>query len=147
MFNFIGTDTNTELMIVYSLVGLIIVLIIIVLLIDHFGKKKEKDRLDSKRVIKNLKKIQKEQMWERIGTKLEKGSIILMHNGTENTANSLDMLLTNIENKGYKDGKGGRGKLILETKIMIPKNPSEKEMKLFKEFNELSNFNPRNIEI
>ena len=52
-----------------------------------------------------------------------------------------------IENKGYKDGKGGRGKLILETKIMIPKNPSEKEMKLFKEFNELSNFNPRNIEI
>lgn len=62
MFNFIGTDTNTELMIVYSLVGLIIVLIIIVLLIDHFGKKKEKDRLDSKRVIKNLKKIQKEQI-------------------------------------------------------------------------------------
>ena len=27
-----------------------------------------------------------EQMWERINSKLKKGSIILMHNGTENTA-------------------------------------------------------------
>lgn len=27
-----------------------------------------------------------------------------------------------IEDRGYKDGKGGRGKLILDTKIMIPKN-------------------------
>jgi len=40
-------------------------------------------------------------MWERIEPKLENGSIILMHNGTENTANSLDMILTNIKNKGY----------------------------------------------
>ena len=50
-----------------------------------------------------------------------------------------------IENKGYKDGKGGRGKLILDTKIMIPKKPNEKELDLFKKFEELSNFNPRNI--
>ena len=48
-----------------------------------------------------------------------------------------------IENRGYKDGKGGRGKLILDTKIMIPKNPSKQELKLFKEFNEMSKFNPR----
>ncbi len=48
-----------------------------------------------------------------------------------------------IENKGYKDGKGGRGKLILETKIMIPKKLSEEEIKLFKKLNELSKFNPR----
>lgn len=48
-----------------------------------------------------------------------------------------------IENKGYKDGKGGRGKLILETKIMIPKKLSEEETKLFKKLNELSKFNPR----
>lgn len=40
-------------------------------------------------------------MWERIEPKLESGSIILMHNGTENTANSLDMIITNIKNKGY----------------------------------------------
>ena len=31
-----------------------------------------------------------------------------------------------IKNKGYKDGRGGRGDLILETKIMIPKKPNEK---------------------
>lgn len=49
-----------------------------------------------------------------------------------------------IEDKGYKDGKGGRGKLILDTKIMIPKKPSDEEMKLFQKFNELSKFNPRN---
>lgn len=49
-----------------------------------------------------------------------------------------------IEDRGYKDGKGGRGKLILDTKIMIPKNPNEKEMELFQKFNELSKFNPRN---
>lgn len=48
-----------------------------------------------------------------------------------------------IENKGYKDGKGGRGKLILDTKIMIPKKPNEEELKLFKKLDELSNFNPR----
>lgn len=48
-----------------------------------------------------------------------------------------------IENRGYKDGKGGRGKLILDTKIMIPKKPSEEEIDLFKKFNEMSNFNPR----
>lgn len=50
-----------------------------------------------------------------------------------------------IENKGYKDGKGGRGKLILDTKIMIPKNPNEEELNLFKKLNDLSTFNPRNV--
>lgn len=49
-----------------------------------------------------------------------------------------------IEDRGYKDGKGGRGKLILDTKIMIPKKPNEEELKLFQKFNELSKFNPRN---
>lgn len=49
-----------------------------------------------------------------------------------------------IENKGYKDGKGGRGKLILDTKIMIPKNPKEEVLELFKKMDELSKFNPRN---
>lgn len=48
-----------------------------------------------------------------------------------------------IENKGYKDRKGGRGKLILDTKIMIPKKPNEKELDLFKKLNDMSKFNPR----
>lgn len=43
-----------------------------------------------------------EQMWERIEPKLSPGSIILMHNGTENTALSLDTLLSNIKEKGFE---------------------------------------------
>ena len=43
-----------------------------------------------------------EQMWERIEPKLENGSIILMHNGTENTALSLNEIITKIKEKGYK---------------------------------------------
>ena len=42
-----------------------------------------------------------DQMWERIGPKLENGSIILMHNGTENTALSLDKILSGIKEKGF----------------------------------------------
>ena len=48
-----------------------------------------------------------------------------------------------IEGKGYRDGKGGRGDLILETKIMVPKHLSEKEKTLFSELNSISKFNPR----
>ena len=40
-------------------------------------------------------------MWERIEPKLEKGSIILMHSGTENTALSLNEIITKIKEKGY----------------------------------------------
>lgn len=43
-----------------------------------------------------------EEMWERLENKLSLGSIILSHNGTKHTADSLDMLLTNIEQKGYQ---------------------------------------------
>jgi curved DNA-binding protein len=50
-----------------------------------------------------------------------------------------------IENKGYKDGKGGRGNLILETRIMIPKHPTEEEKMLFTKLSKLSNYNPRAI--
>ena len=49
----------------------------------------------------------------------------------------------NIENKGYKDGKGGRGNLILETKIMIPKKLTKQEKELFEKLNETSRYNPR----
>ena len=49
----------------------------------------------------------------------------------------------NIQNKGYKDGKGGRGDLILETKIMIPKRLTEQEKELFEKLNQTSKYNPR----
>ena len=49
-----------------------------------------------------------------------------------------------IPAKGYKDGKGGRGELIADVKIMIPKIPTEEEMEIFKKLNQISTFNPRN---
>lgn len=41
-------------------------------------------------------------MWKKIEPKLASGSIILSHNGTKHTADSLEMLIHNIEEKGYK---------------------------------------------
>lgn len=40
-------------------------------------------------------------MWKRLEQKLSNGSIILSHNGTKHTADSLEMLVHNIKNKGY----------------------------------------------
>lgn len=41
-------------------------------------------------------------MWSRLENKLKPGSIILSHSGTKHTAESLDMLFHNIQEKGYK---------------------------------------------
>ena len=41
------------------------------------------------------------EMWNRLDSKLSSGDIILMHNGTKHTADSLDMILKNIKQKGY----------------------------------------------
>ena len=49
-----------------------------------------------------------------------------------------------IPGKGYKDGKGGRGELIADVKIMIPKAPTEEEVSIYERLNEISKFNPRN---
>lgn len=40
-------------------------------------------------------------MWKRLKDKLKEGDIILTHNGTKHTADSLDMLIKNIKQKGY----------------------------------------------
>lgn len=48
-----------------------------------------------------------------------------------------------IPGKGYKDGKGGRGDLIAEVKVMVPKKLSSEEKKLFETLNKVSTFNPR----
>ena len=50
-----------------------------------------------------------------------------------------------IPGKGYKDGKGGRGELIADVKIMIPKTPTQEEIGFFEKLNAISKFNPRNI--
>lgn len=48
-----------------------------------------------------------------------------------------------IKQKGYKDGKGGRGDLIAEIKIVVPKNPFKEEIELYKKMKEISKFEPR----
>ncbi len=40
-----------------------------------------------------------EEMWSRIKDKIKPGDIILSHNGTKNTAKSLDMIIKNIKQK------------------------------------------------
>ena len=46
--------------------------------------------------------LSEEQMWEKIEEKLDKGSIILMHSGTENTALALDGIIKKIKEKGFE---------------------------------------------
>lgn len=48
-----------------------------------------------------------------------------------------------IQGKGYKDSKGGRGDLIAEIRIMIPKKPSEEETKIYEKLKAISKFSPR----
>lgn len=43
-----------------------------------------------------------EQMWNRLNGKLQNGSIILSHNGTTHTADSLEMLLDKIKESGFE---------------------------------------------
>ena len=43
-----------------------------------------------------------EEMWNRIEGKLKEGDIILSHNGTKHTADSLEMLIKNIKEKGFE---------------------------------------------
>lgn len=43
-----------------------------------------------------------DQMWSRINGKLKSGDIILSHNGTKHTADSLEMLIDNIKKSGYE---------------------------------------------
>ena len=49
-----------------------------------------------------------------------------------------------IPGKGYKDGKGGRGDLVAEIKIIVPKELTEEETQIYKKLKEVSKFEPRN---
>lgn len=50
-----------------------------------------------------------------------------------------------IPGKGYKDSKGGRGDLIANVKVMVPKKLTDAEKEVFTKLKEISSFNPRNI--
>lgn len=43
-----------------------------------------------------------EEMWKRLDGNLKNGSIILAHNGTKHTADSLEYLINNIKKSGYE---------------------------------------------
>lgn len=43
-----------------------------------------------------------DEMWDRLNNKIKSGDIILSHNGTQHTADSLDMLIKNIKQKGLE---------------------------------------------
>ena len=85
--------------------------------------------------------------WEAaLGTKASVSSIdeevnIIVPKGTQSGE------LIRIPSKGYKDGKGSRGDLVAEIKIMVPKKMSEKETNLFKDLSEVSHFEPRKMHI
>ena len=50
-----------------------------------------------------------------------------------------------IPGKGYKDSKGGRGDLIANVKVMVPKHLTQQEKEVFMKLKEVSSFNPRNM--
>lgn len=50
-----------------------------------------------------------------------------------------------IPGRGYKDSKGGRGDLVANIKVMVPKNLTDEEKEIFLKLKEVSSFNPRNI--
>ena len=83
--------------------------------------------------------------WEAaLGTKANISSIdeevtVIVPKGTQSGE------LIRIPQKGYKDGKGGRGDLVAEVKIMVPKNMNEKETKLFRDLSKVSHFEPRKV--
>lgn len=65
-----------------------------------------------------------EEMWNRLGSKIKSGSIILMHNGTKYTANSLDMIIKNINKSGYEIVKVSN--LIHTSNYVIDNNGTQK---------------------
>lgn len=78
--------------------------------------------------------------------------------GTKVTLDSIDEEITlyvpqgiesgeiiKLEKKGYLDGKGSRGDLLARVCIMVPKNMTEQEKKLFQELKKISKYDPRKI--
>ena len=81
--------------------------------------------------------------WEAaLGTRttvysIDEGTVVYIPEGIETGE------ILKISGKGYKDGKGSRGDLIVKVNIMVPKNLSKEEKKLFEKLSAVSSFNPR----
>ncbi len=50
-----------------------------------------------------------------------------------------------VEQKGYKDGMGRRGDLILKTQIVVPKELTDQEKDIYKQLKKVSKFEPRKM--
>ena len=48
-----------------------------------------------------------------------------------------------VQGRGYKDSKGGRGDLVAEVRIMVPKKLEAEELKVYEKLKEVSTFSPR----
>ncbi|OKH26046.1 molecular chaperone DnaJ [Hydrococcus rivularis NIES-593] len=48
-----------------------------------------------------------------------------------------------LANKGYPNGQGSRGDQLVEIQIVIPPEPSEQELELYKQLRQVEKFNPR----
>ncbi len=83
--------------------------------------------------------------WEAaLGTKVKLNSIdeeisIYVPQGTQSNET------IKLKEKGYLDGKGGRGNLYAKICIMVPKNMTKEEKKLFEELQKVSKYSPRKI--
>ena len=83
--------------------------------------------------------------WEAaLGTRttvysIDDGTVVYIPEGIETGE------VLKISGKGYKDGKGGRGDLVVKVNIMVPKKLSQEETKLFEKLSTVSSFNPRKI--
>ena len=48
------------------------------------------------------KKLSVDEMYSRVTKKVQNGSIVLFHNGAENTPEALDKILTKLKTDGYE---------------------------------------------
>ena len=112
---------------------------------DLFIRVNIEDDSDLKLIGYDLYKYLPITPWEAaLGTKASISSIdeevnIIVPKGTQSGE------LIRIGGKGYKDGKGSRGDLVAEVKIMVPTDMSEKELELFKDLSQISHFEPRTM--
>ena len=60
MINFIGTDITKELLIVYTLIGIVITFLIVFLIVDHVKSKKRESAFNPKKLTRSLKELEKE---------------------------------------------------------------------------------------
>lgn len=50
-----------------------------------------------------------------------------------------------IKTKGYPNVKGNSGDFIAKIKVVVPKNPTPEEIKVYEKLKKISDFNPRNV--